>query len=58
MQLARCDGQKWFTSAQEDIHMKRIIIVASACGGVLFAGAANAQQPDFSKVEIKTTDLG
>jgi len=38
--------------------MKRIIIVASACGGVLFAGAANAQQPDFSKVEIKTTDLG
>src|SRR5450631_1483127 len=38
--------------------MKRIIIVASACGGVLFAVAANAQQPDFSKVEIKTTDLG
>jgi hypothetical protein len=58
MQLARCDGQKMVHVAQEDIHMKRIIIVASACGGVLFAGAANAQQPDFSKVEIKTTDLG
>jgi cyclase len=46
------------SSAQEDIHMKRIIIAALAGGAVLFAGAANAQQPDFSKVEIKATDLG
>ena len=38
--------------------MKRIIIAAMAGGAVLVAGAANAQQPDFSKVEIKTTDLG
>src|SRR6516162_5036690 len=40
------------SSAQEDIHMKRITIAA-------LAGAANAQQQvDFSKVEIKATDLG
>src|SRR5580700_11543618 len=47
------------TSAEEDIHMKRITIAALAGAAVLFAGAANAQQqPDFSKVEIKATDLG
>ena len=38
--------------------MKRITIAALAGAAVLFAGTANAQQPDFSKVEIKTTDLG
>jgi cyclase len=38
--------------------MKRITIAALAGSAVLFAGAANAQQQDFSKVEIKTTDLG
>src|SRR6266568_4595865 len=38
--------------------MKRITIAALAGTAVLLAGAANAQQPDFSKVEIKTTDLG
>jgi cyclase len=46
-------------SAQEDIHMKRITIAALAGGAVLFSGVANAQQQvDFSKVEIKATDLG
>jgi cyclase len=39
--------------------MKWITIAALAGAAVLFAGAANAQQGvDFSKVEIKTTDLG
>ena len=39
--------------------MKRINIAALGGTAVLFAGAANAQQGvDFSKVEIKTTDLG
>ena len=38
--------------------MKRITVAALASTAVLFAGAANAQQPDFSKVEIKTIDLG
>jgi cyclase len=38
--------------------MKRITIAALAGSAVLFAGAAYAQQQDFSKVEIKTTDLG
>jgi cyclase len=38
--------------------MKRITIAALAGTALLFAGAANAQAPDFSKVEIKTTDLG
>ena len=39
--------------------MKQITIVALAGAAFLFAGAANAQQGvDFSKVEIKTTDLG
>src|SRR3984957_20078530 len=45
-------------SSREDI-MKWITIAALAGTAVLFAGAANAQQNvDFSKVEIKTTDLG
>jgi cyclase len=38
--------------------MKRITIAALAGAAVLYAGAALAQQPDFSKVEIKATDLG
>jgi glyoxylase-like metal-dependent hydrolase (beta-lactamase superfamily II) len=38
--------------------MKPITIAALASAAVLFAGAAQAQAPDFSKVEIKTTDLG
>src|ERR1700730_3422702 len=38
--------------------MKQTMIAALASGAVLFASTANAQQPDFSKVEIKTTDLG
>ena len=39
--------------------MKYITIAALAGTAVLFAGAAGAQQGvDFSKVEIKTTDLG
>jgi cyclase len=38
--------------------MKRITLAAFAATGVLLAGSAGAQQPDFSKVEIKTTDLG
>ena len=38
--------------------MKRIMIPALAGSALVFAGAANAQQPDFSKVEMKTTDLG
>jgi cyclase len=39
--------------------MRRITLAALASAAVLFAGAANAQQNvDFSKVEIKTTDLG
>jgi glyoxylase-like metal-dependent hydrolase (beta-lactamase superfamily II) len=38
--------------------MKRITIAALASTAVLFAGAAYAQAPDFSKVEIKTIDLG
>ncbi len=37
--------------------MRRIFGVALA-GTLLFAGTTWAQQPDFSKVEIKTTDLG
>jgi cyclase len=40
-------------------QMRRITSAALAGAAVLFAGAANAQQGvDFSKVEIKTTDLG
>jgi glyoxylase-like metal-dependent hydrolase (beta-lactamase superfamily II) len=38
--------------------MKRITIAVLASAAVLLAGAAQAQAPDFSKVEIKTTDLG
>src|SRR5258707_14242529 len=38
--------------------MKRITLAALAGTALLFAGAANAQAPDFSKVEIRTTDLG
>jgi cyclase len=38
--------------------MKRITLAALAGTAMLFGGAANAQAPDFSKVEIKTTDLG
>jgi cyclase len=38
--------------------MKRITIAALAGAALLFAGAANAQQQDFSKVQIKTIDLG
>jgi glyoxylase-like metal-dependent hydrolase (beta-lactamase superfamily II) len=39
--------------------MKRVTIAALAGVSLLWAGAANAQaQQDFSKVEIKTTDLG
>jgi cyclase len=39
--------------------MKQITIAALASTAVLLAGAASAQQGvDFSKVEIKPTDLG
>jgi len=42
--------------------MKRVTTAATLAAlagtSLLFAGAANAQAPDFSKVEIKTTDLG
>jgi len=38
--------------------MKWITIAALASTAVLFTATANAQQPDFSKVEIKATDLG
>jgi cyclase len=38
--------------------MKRITIAALASTALLCAGAAQAQQPDFSKVEIKAIDLG
>jgi cyclase len=38
--------------------MNRIALAALAATTMLIAGNANAQQPDFSKVQIKTTDLG
>ena len=38
--------------------MKRVAWAAVAVSTILFAGAASAQQRDFSKVEIKTIDLG
>jgi len=38
--------------------MKRVTLAALTGASMLFAGAAYAQAPDFSKVEIKTTDLG
>jgi glyoxylase-like metal-dependent hydrolase (beta-lactamase superfamily II) len=44
-------------SSREDV-MKSITIAAFAGTVLLFAGAAYAQAPDFSRVEIKTTDLG
>ena len=34
------------------------IKLAALAGAVAFTSAAYAQQPDFSKVEVKTTDLG
>src|SRR5262245_21291908 len=40
------------------IPMKHMAIAALASAAVLSAGAAQAQAPDFSIVEIKTTDLG
>src|SRR5271168_2281073 len=40
-----------------DFIMNKIKLAALA-GAVAFASAAYAQQQDFSKVEIKTTDLG
>jgi glyoxylase-like metal-dependent hydrolase (beta-lactamase superfamily II) len=38
--------------------MKRVAWAAVAVSTIVVAGAANAQQRDFSKVEIKTIDLG
>src|SRR6516164_1945413 len=38
--------------------MKKITLAALAAMTVLLTATAGAQQPDFSKVEIKTTDLG
>ena len=38
--------------------MKRTTFAALMGATVLFAGAASAQQTDYSKAEIKTTDLG
>ena len=38
--------------------MKRVALAALATSAILLAGAANAQERDFSKVEIKTIDLG
>src|SRR5713101_2068606 len=38
--------------------MYKTTLAALAATSVLFAGTAFAQAPDFSKVEIKTTDLG
>jgi cyclase len=38
--------------------LNRIALAALAVTTVAFAGAANAQGVDFSKVEIKTIDLG
>jgi cyclase len=38
--------------------MKRITLAALAGAAVLVAGPAFAQNIDFSKVEVKTTDLG
>src|SRR6516165_6593790 len=40
-----------------DFSMNKIKLAALA-GAVVFASGAYAQQQDFSKVEIKTTDLG
>jgi glyoxylase-like metal-dependent hydrolase (beta-lactamase superfamily II) len=38
--------------------MKRVTLAALSGAALFVAGAAHAQAPDFSKVEIKTTDLG
>ena len=38
--------------------MKRVVLAALAIATTAFAGASNAQNIDFSKVEIKTIDLG
>jgi glyoxylase-like metal-dependent hydrolase (beta-lactamase superfamily II) len=38
--------------------MKRVAFAAVAVSAIVFAGAAGAQERDFSKVEIKTIDLG
>jgi cyclase len=38
--------------------MSRIALAALAGATFVFAGAANAQQPDWDKIQIKTTDLG
>jgi glyoxylase-like metal-dependent hydrolase (beta-lactamase superfamily II) len=43
---------------ERETLMKTIAIVALVATGMLAAGVAAAQQPDFSKVEITTTDLG
>src|SRR5215468_1870918 len=40
-----------------DFSMNKIKLAALA-GAVVFASGAYAQQQDFSKVEVKTTDLG
>src|SRR5580704_618855 len=38
--------------------MSRVALAALAAATVAFSGAAYAQETDFSKVEIKTIDLG
>jgi len=38
--------------------MKRVAVAALAVSAFAFVGAASAQERDFSKVEIKTIDLG
>jgi glyoxylase-like metal-dependent hydrolase (beta-lactamase superfamily II) len=62
LQWARRNFASWIfyiCRAPEGIRVDRIIIAALAGGAMLFAGIANAQQTgDFSKVEIKVTDLG
>jgi hypothetical protein len=50
-------GKTWVITTGR-ISMKRITTIALASAAVLFACAAQAQAPDFSKVEIKATDLG
>src|SRR5947209_12786582 len=46
------------TRHQGRAFMRHIGITALAGAALLFAGAANAQVVDFSKVEISTIDLG
>jgi cyclase len=38
--------------------MSRVALAALAAATIAFSGVANAQETDFSKVEIKTIDLG